>query len=999
MIQSMLRLALWTLAVVAPGRPLALEFLRVGQSVEHRLSVRGQHTYRIAVSAGDFIRVAADQHDVDLTLTIRDGRAQTITTSDLFDSGEESLSWIAERSDTWLLSVHATRTGATRGSYRLRLAERRPATEQDRVRIAAESMSCRVRALRRAGTKESLREAIDTGVRAAKLWHALKHHVFEGRANIELGDIRVALNEYDAARRYYELALPLSRSAGDRRAEAEILNNLAMTYREQGDTQRATGLLSDANEVWKTVGDSNGRGATLNNLGLLSWQTGQTRDALHFYEEALTLLRRARHVRGAAYVQNNIALIYASVGDYDKALAAFRQAIAMFVAVGDSLAAGRAWSARAKIELLRNDVPAAKRSIARALRLIEPTGDRRGLAEALNNLCQVKTASGESAAALDAGTRARALFIEIGDRRGEGLALHNTGLLRLQSSDSATGIAELEQALDRYRAAAARENEAAILYQLAICKRDSGELRGARTLLESSLDVLESLRAQAPGERFRAAFLASRIDYYSVYIDLLMRMYEARPDARLYAAAFQAAERARARVLVDVLRERQWEVVRDADPGLIRRGDQIHRQLTYLLEKIGRDATADQSVARRDIEKLLDEMQTVRDRIRVSSPRAALLFSPAIADVRTVQQELVDEETVLLEFSLGDPASYVFAVTSTAAEVRKLPSRARIERLARAVSEQFHRSEDPRRTLARLAQVLLGPLKEDLRKRRLLIAADGALHYVPFAALPHPGSGRVLLEDHEIISVPSATALIALGESRARRSVERGLAVIADPVYDSADSRIPADRRRSRAMRDSFARLVFSGRSAAAIAALAAPEKTLMLTGFDADKQKLTQTHLDAYQIVHFAVHGIVDELRPDLSGLVLSLAGRDGLPRDGYLRLIDVYNLQLRADLVVLSACRTSIGPEVRGEGLMALTRGFLHAGASALIASLWPVDDESASELMQQFYRRIFGPRRLRPAAALREAQLAIRADSRWASPYHWASHCLQGMEVPVQ
>jgi LPXTG-motif cell wall-anchored protein len=146
------------------------------------------------------------------------------------------------------------------------------------------------------------------------------------------------------------------------------------------------------------------------------------------------------------------------------------------------------------------------------------------------------------------------------------------------------------------------------------------------------------------------------------------------------------------------------------------------------------------------------------------------------------------------------------------------------------------------------------------------------------------------------------------------------------------------------------------------------------------------------HRIVHFATHGIVDYQHPQLSGLVLSLVDETGKPQDGFLRMHDIYNLKLPVDLVVLSACNTALGKDVKGEGLIGLTRGFMYAGAGGVVASLWKVDDDATAELMTHFYEGMF-KRGLTPAAALREAQLALRSQKRWQAPYFWAAFVIQG------
>ncbi len=166
----------------------------------------------------------------------------------------------------------------------------------------------------------------------------------------------------------------------------------------------------------------------------------------------------------------------------------------------------------------------------------------------------------------------------------------------------------------------------------------------------------------------------------------------------------------------------------------------------------------------------------------------------------------------------------------------------------------------------------------------------------------------------------------------------------------------------------------------------------MMAVDFKASRATATSSALSHYRIVHFATHGVVDFEHPDLSGVVLSMVDEKGEPQDGYLRLHDIYNLNLPADMVVLSACQTGVGKQIKGEGLIALTRGFMYAGAFRVVASLWKVDDEATAELMAEFYKQMFTDG-LKPAAALHAAQLNLSHQKRWRSPYYWAGFVLQG------
>jgi CHAT domain-containing protein len=316
-------------------------------------------------------------------------------------------------------------------------------------------------------------------------------------------------------------------------------------------------------------------------------------------------------------------------------------------------------------------------------------------------------------------------------------------------------------------------------------------------------------------------------------------------------------------------------------------------------------------------------------------------------------------------------------------------------------------------------------LQGEWKGKRLAVVLAGALDYLPFAALPIPGDadGVTLASEFEVVELPSASVLAAIRtETSSRPRASRAVAVVADPVFDRADVRVGSDhgsvpaRRSPRdravaseeggleflrsdveghdefAVRSGYARLPFTRREADAIASLVAREDVFEATDFQASRPTVLSGALQGYRIVHFATHGVLDDSRPALSGLILSLVDQRGNPQDGFLRLHDIYNTRVDADLVVLSACQTALGKQIRGEGLVGLARAFMYAGAPRVVASLWEVSDVATAELMRRFYRNML-QQNLTPAAALRSAQLEIAKKPQWRSPYYWAGFVLQG------
>jgi CHAT domain-containing protein len=299
----------------------------------------------------------------------------------------------------------------------------------------------------------------------------------------------------------------------------------------------------------------------------------------------------------------------------------------------------------------------------------------------------------------------------------------------------------------------------------------------------------------------------------------------------------------------------------------------------------------------------------------------------------------------------------------------------------------------------------------------LLIVPDGALEYLPFAALAIPNRSYVpLMVEHEVTSIPSASTFAVLRqELQGRGPAEKVVAVFADPVFDKTDERVTGAVSRSTgghhgaaAIADTIggvnanelsddatalARLPFTRQEADAILALVPATGRKAALGFEANRAAAMSDDLIKFRIIHFATHSFLDSTHPELSSIALSMLDREGRPQNGYLRSHEVFNLRLGAELVVLSGCRTGLGKEVKGEGLYGMTRGFMYAGSKRVLVSLWDVQDQATARLMSDFYRGLLGAKRPPAAAALRAAQIAIWREGRWKAPYYWAGFVLQG------
>ena len=799
---------------------------------------------------------------------------------------------------------------------------------------------------------------------ALALYHQLGETKDEATALNNLGFASFSLGEPQPAEESYGQALAIRRAIGDRAGEAQALNNLAVLYRSLGEIDQALKAYGEAREILATLDDRRQEAATLNNLGVAYSTLGEVERARLYLTQALEIRRKIEDRRGEVVTLNSLGWLERKSGAPAKAVSLHGQALAVARATSD----------------VRNE-----------------GSSRSYLGEAL-------AAAGRPAEALAELDQALVLHRQAGDRSNEAGTLRRKGEILAAGGRAAEALPLFAQSLLASRAAGDRVNETITLAARARVLRDQGGLDAAASDAEAAIAALESLRARLGNPDLRAAFLGSRSDVYELRVDILMRLAAARPGQGFDRAAFEASEDAHARALLDVLRESGTAVRAGIDPALAARQRDLERRLALKQDRLqallGR-AKGDPAASRAleiESERIRAELDNLDAEIRSQNPRYADLTHPGAASLREIQP-LLDSGTLLLEYSLGRERGYLWAVDAAGLRAFVLPGRREIERAARA----FHQAlstpggDDKRSRLGRtLSRILLGPVAGELGDRRLAVVLDGALNYVPFDVLPEPRSqDRPLLARHEVVELPSASVLAAERRELARRPPARELAIVlADPVFRPDDPRVPRSRQSTPAASADvlLTRLRFSRQEALGIAAVAPPGAVTTELDFAVARDLVLSGRLRDFRYIHFATHGIFDAGRPELSGLALSRVGPDGRPREGFLGLRDIYNLDLAADLVVLSGCQTALGKEIRGEGLLGLTRGFLYAGAPRVVASLWWIDDRATAALMESFYRGLW-IEKLRPAAALRKARLSLARQHRFRAPAYWGAFVLQG------
>ncbi|HEY5883373.1 MAG TPA: CHAT domain-containing protein [Pyrinomonadaceae bacterium] len=1030
--------------------------LKPDEPIERELAGTGAHFYRVTVNAGQYLQILVKEKGIDVVLKMSGTNGERLPeVNEEFGEGVESFPVLAEAITQYTIEVRATNKGATTGSYQIKIGELREATAHDRDYMAAAKIMFQAMESRKQDTADSLRKSIATYEKVLPLWRALGDRKNEAYTLGNIGFVYTRSGELEKALQYYGQSLQISQTYGYQIQQRVMLNNISTVYGRLAQREKALEYLFLALPLARAQGDRSGEAIALNNIGTEYLGLGRFQEALDYFDEALPRRRALGDRPGEATTLANIASAYTLSGESEKALSYYKQALSLRRELEDRRGLTVLLNNLGSIHLRLDQPRKALEYLQEALTLRRAVGDRLGEAASLADIGVAYSRLGEHQQAIDHSRRGLALAQELGNPVQEANILSLIGEIYSNSGEPQKAQEYLDRALQIGRSLNDWQFDVITLNRMARVEGRAGNLTRASMHIETALKIIESIDSRFTNAELRTSFLASKQNSYASNIDLLMQRHRQQPSAGHEAAGLQASERARARGLLQILREARADIRRGVDPILLESERTLQKQLNAKSERLsrllsGKHNEQQATALRKEVDELVADYQDVQAQIRSKSPRYASLTQPEPISLQEIQRFL-DRDTLLLEYSLGKERSYLWVVSRTALTSFELPKRDDIEAVAKKVYEaltarnkliRFETQQNKQRRAKeadkdyltdsrRLSQMVLGPAAGHLGNKRLLVVSDGALQYVPFGALPIPsGDPKIrsqaqkapvyhpLITKHEIVNLPSASIVSLLRKDVAgRQRAAKTVAVFGDPVFQNDDSRVKTDLATNANRADEpsiksattrnlsdpialsardtgvleFRRLPHSRHEAEGIAALTSKTMTMSALDFDADRATAMSSDLSNYRIVHFATHGLINSKHPELSGIVLSLVNKDGQPQNGFLRLHEIYNLKLGADLVVLSACRTALGKDVKGEGLVGLTRGFMYAGAPRVVASLWAVDDEITAQLMKEFYRAMLIDRQ-RPAAALRTAQLAI-SKRRRLPPYFWAAFVLQG------
>jgi CHAT domain-containing protein len=861
-----------------------------------------------------------------------------------------------------------------------------------------------------------------------------------------IGQSYTQSNNYQKAWASYNKALTISRNKTLRenspmeslRIEALILGFMGSLKRSEGNYQQAVDLLEAARvrltekEYLKAFPSESRRviATIYSNIGLVYEEVGQLDQSAKHYEAALSFLK-------GSILQNSDPLL----NRLDEATTLYNLAALYVKICFTEKSSEQIVSCYKKqvIDRVNNTLEISREQRIRQ----ELTRRSLGLeVRSLNLMASTFNRSAEYQKALKVADLTLPLARKLNEMDAIATTLHEKGRAHFQLREDISALESYIEMLSLIRKTSGfKDMEATAHQNISTLYQRQGNLLGALTEINAAVEIVEDVRQNFRNSDFKTSYFASVQDIYADKIDLLMQLHKQQPQQNYDRQALETSDRARARGLIELLTESRADIRKGIHKDLLDREKDVQQKLDAAEKRftqLARNSSAQAEVVKvkKEIESLNQSQNQLKDDIRRESPAYAQLKYPEPLKFTEIQQQL-DPDTVLLQYSLSKERSYLWVVSKTGINSYILPGENEIEseadRFYSAISSPGSPSDvqEPGQSLSKL--IKLDEVMPQLQGKKLLIAADGTLHRIPFAALPNPNSPSAytpLILEHEIVNLPSISAVATLRRTPNQFLAPKTLAVVADPVFTGNDPRVNAKERPNpcadipflatkpspentltlelqastlkRATRDmgldmsNISPLPNTRREAERILAMIPKDQRTAVCDFDANRDWVTQqAPLNQYRYLLFATHGLINTVRPEESSIVLSLVDQKGQPRSGLLRLGDIFNLNLNAELVVLSACQTGRAKEVKGEGLIGLTRGLMYAGAKRVVVTLWNVNDSKTADLMETFYQQMIRDNRS-PPIALQLAQKQMwqtHKGTEFQHPYYWAAFTLQG------
>jgi CHAT domain-containing protein/tetratricopeptide (TPR) repeat protein len=873
----------------------------------------------------------------------------------------------------------------------------------------------------------------------------------EGRCLLNLSDVFTYLNDYPGALREAQAALRISREIGDRMLEAQSLEQSAFVWTDLGKDAQAFEACRQALTIAQETGSRRLEAICLRTRGVIFLERGDLAAAQDSLSQALAYYQRTSAMRSQDICLYWLTVLYKDKGDYSKAMACADNALRLSRQIGFTTGEAFHLTTIGDIYLALGNYEKALEFNKDALGVAERYIAKWSREECLNTIGFVYIELQDYARAMTYFKEALEYIRKIGHRREEARCLYNIGVAYFKLGDlpnaseffsnslSAASLAgkkviqaqnynrlgdlfreqgSWDKSKDSYELAQAVGREIGQPNAIWEAYAGLGALYAAQKEIPPAIEnykkavgIIEDLRVQLLLREYSSGFFKSKIPIYEALVGLLFEESEKKPSAGILEECLYYAEKAKARSFLDDLQKARIDsssLPREKVDEL----EQISRKISHLSAELndGSLSPIDRAGLQERLGKAEDEYQLFTETTRAENPGYSRVVSSEPCRLPEIRKKLLNRETGIVEYFVGEENIYTFFITAGDLSIRRLtpPESRRTLRLVGnyigLLSSREITNADVVPAGRRLYDALIGAAGRECLSgtRNIIFIPDRALYYLPFETLvpgAPDGSGRApsrfLLEDYGISYAPSASTLVSILEHKERTQAKADLLSIGSPSLGRTGDTGRAENAGKDLLSEYYLEkrfvlnpLAYASREMEAISKLMAPGSRRIVAGAEATEERVKKLPLSGYKILHFATHSLLDEMVASRSALVLSEDARSG--EDGFLQAREIYNLELNADLVVLSACQTAGGKMEKGEGIQGLSRAFFCSGSRSVVASLWNVNDESTSYFMKTFYGFLTEGKTKQEALRLTKIRMCGSGDWR---PYHWAAFVLIG------
>ncbi len=833
----------------------------------------------------------------------------------------------------------------------------------------------------------NLAEILNTGPLQKKCTAVLKIQKLysQGRGFRSSGEYNKAINSF-------QQAIDLARSIHSKEHELKCLRHLSLTYDSQYNLENLHLNAKKALDIAKELHHKREIGLNSINLGIFFEKTENYSKALSHYEEALKIARELNNRDNQAACLNNISIIYKELGNHDKAIDCLQQALEIdkeseneiYIAM-DLNNLAETYRKKGLFTGKKEDLNRALNTFKKALEFIKKKKSKKTELQILNNIGTVNSDLKKYNEALKYFKSGLDLAEEIKDKESLGMILNNLGIVYYNLGNFQASTQTFQKAVDLAQTTGGDNILWEAYLEYARLLTTQKKFPEALKKYKQSISIIENLRSEINLEEQKAGFMGDnkRIEAYHSLINLLVSLHKDHPEKAYDRQAFYYLERARARAFLDQLRISGIDISQNVDFKLLNQKKEIEKDMSEIIAKLYASDLSDES--NKNLHKQLidkeNEYETLKREIRSSSPVYANFNFPEIVTLKETQARLLDSNTVFIEYMAGEKNSWAFSVTKNDLKIFPLPP---LKLLRTMVTDYIKTLSDKENHDFHQGHILYKTLvSPGLTKgiKSIVFFPDDILLFLPFETIiTHNSQTNWLINDYDIAyssSVSSLQEIILRKKSNGKKRY-MDLLAFGDPYFGSKEKGNTSFN---------YSRLKYSSTEIRKISRHFKKSKVFLRN--KASEETLKSLSLENYKIIHFATHSRIDNNKPARSHI--ALARNKNTAENDFLETREIYNLKLNADLVTLSACETGLGKFIKGEGIEGLNRAFYYAGASSVLMSLWPVNDQATSQLMDRFYIHLKSSESI--ARAIRKTKLEMIDSDNLSHPYYWAGFIISG------